>query len=137
MVKGEGWRFFAGTVLGTRRHYAHLRFHLGFSLSRNVLPANFEGAIVRSQPQDVRLGLSDRRHRFDRVLPSASSWDRSSAAGSASSRASLLAISAVWWMPFYPVWSLVYIGIGVLVVYGLGAYGSRESVERSAAAGAV
>jgi Ca2+/Na+ antiporter len=46
--------------------------------------------------------------------------------------ASLLAISAIWWMPFYPVWSLVYIGIGILVVYALVAYGSRESVELSA-----
>ena len=25
----------------------------------------------------------------------------------------VMAISAVWWMPYYPVWSLVYIFIGV------------------------
>jgi len=37
----------------------------------------------------------------------------------------LLAISAMWWMPFYPVWSLVYIMIGVLVVYALTAHGGR------------
>jgi len=34
-------------------------------------------------------------------------------------------ISAFWWMPFYPVWSLAYVGIGVLVVYGLAAHGGR------------
>lgn len=43
------------------------------------------------------------------------------------------AISAIWWMPYYPVWSLTYIGIGVLVVYALAAYGGRsvptESIE--------
>lgn len=39
----------------------------------------------------------------------------------------LAAISAIWWIPYYPVWSLVYIGIGVLVIYVLVAYGSRES----------
>jgi hypothetical protein len=38
------------------------------------------------------------------------------------------AISAIWWMPYYPIWSLTYIGIGVLVVYALAAHGSRESV---------
>ena len=37
------------------------------------------------------------------------------------------AISAIWWMPYYPVWSLVYIGIGVFVVYALAAYGGREA----------
>ena len=38
------------------------------------------------------------------------------------------AISAIWWIPYYPVWSLVYIGIGVLVIYGLVAHGGRERV---------
>jgi hypothetical protein len=33
------------------------------------------------------------------------------------------AISAIWWMPYYPVWSLVYIGIGGLVVYALVVHG--------------
>ena len=39
----------------------------------------------------------------------------------------VMAISAVWWMPYYPVWSLVYIFIGVLLIYGLAAHGSKES----------
>ena len=39
----------------------------------------------------------------------------------------LLAVSAMWWMPFYPVWSLTYVAIGTLVVYGLAAHGGRES----------
>ncbi len=37
----------------------------------------------------------------------------------------LLAISAVWWMPYYPVWSITYILIGVFVVYGLAVHGGR------------
>jgi hypothetical protein len=40
------------------------------------------------------------------------------------------AISAIWWMPYYPIWSLTYIGIGVLVVYALAAYGGREPVTQ-------
>ncbi len=40
----------------------------------------------------------------------------------------VMAISAIWWMPYYPVWSLLYVLVGVLVVYGLAVYGGRESV---------
>jgi hypothetical protein len=39
----------------------------------------------------------------------------------------VLAISAVWWLPIYPVWSLIYIFIGIFVIYGLVAHGSRSS----------
>jgi hypothetical protein len=37
----------------------------------------------------------------------------------------ILTISATQWLPFAPVWSLVYIFIGVLVIYGLAAHGER------------
>ena len=39
----------------------------------------------------------------------------------------VLSISAIWWMPFYPVWSLAYVFVGILVIYGLAVYGGRES----------
>lgn len=35
------------------------------------------------------------------------------------------AISAIWWMPYYPIWALTYVAIGVLVVYALAAHGER------------
>ena len=35
-------------------------------------------------------------------------------------------VSAIWWMPYYPVWSLTYIFMGILVIYGLAAHGQRE-----------
>ena len=38
------------------------------------------------------------------------------------------AISAVWWMPYYPIWSLTYIALGGLVIYALVAHGSREDM---------
>ena len=41
----------------------------------------------------------------------------------------LLSISAIWWMPYYPVWSLVYIIAGFLVVYGLAVYGGRVTAD--------
>lgn len=34
-------------------------------------------------------------------------------------------ISAVWWMPYYPFWSMTYVIIGALVIYGLVAYGGE------------
>ncbi len=37
--------------------------------------------------------------------------------------AAIGAISAVWWMPYYPIWSLTYVGLGVLVIYALFSYG--------------
>ena len=40
----------------------------------------------------------------------------------------VMAISAIWWMPYYPIWSLTYIAIGVFVIYALAAYGDREVV---------
>ena len=37
------------------------------------------------------------------------------------------AISAMWWMPYYPVWSMTYILLGVLVIYALAAHGGRRA----------
>ncbi len=34
-------------------------------------------------------------------------------------------ISAIWWMPYYPIWSLTYIAIGALVIFALAAYGGK------------
>ncbi len=38
----------------------------------------------------------------------------------------VMAISAIWWMPYYPIWSLTYIATGVVVIYALAVYGDRE-----------
>ena len=38
-------------------------------------------------------------------------------------------LSAMAWMPYYPVWSLVYVTLAVLVFYGLAAHGGRESAR--------
>ena len=41
--------------------------------------------------------------------------------------AALAAISAMFVMPYYPVWSLLYIILAVLVVYGLSARYSEKT----------
>ncbi len=44
--------------------------------------------------------------------------------------AAIAGISAISWMPYYPIWSLVYISLAVLVFYALVAYGGRTSTLR-------
>jgi len=41
--------------------------------------------------------------------------------------ASLAAISAIFVMPYYPVWSLIYIAIAIMVICGLSAHHSEEA----------
>jgi len=36
------------------------------------------------------------------------------------------AITAIGWLPYYPIWASVYIALGIMVIYGLSAYGGRE-----------
>ena len=38
---------------------------------------------------------------------------------------SIGALSAMTWMPYYPIWSLTYVGIAVLVFYALARHGGR------------
>jgi hypothetical protein len=42
--------------------------------------------------------------------------------------AAIGALSAMPWLPYYPVWSLIYIFVAILVIYGLAAYGGSETV---------
>ena len=41
--------------------------------------------------------------------------------------ASLAAISAIFVVPYYPVWSLIYIAIAIMVIYGLSAHYSEQT----------
>ena len=34
-------------------------------------------------------------------------------------------ISAIWWIPYSPIWSLTYVGIGALVMFALAVYGGE------------
>ena len=41
--------------------------------------------------------------------------------------AALAAISAIFVMPYYPIWSLLYIAIAVMVIYGLSAHYGEQA----------
>ena len=126
--EGEGWLFFAGTVLGIAgimRIFDAIwafRYH-------GAVPDNLENAIF---------GHSLKTYGWVYLVVAAILLLSSFGvlARSQFSRwigifaGAVMAISAVWWMPYYPVWSLVYIFIGVLVIYGLAAYGGKETAAR-------
>ena len=40
--------------------------------------------------------------------------------------AAIGALSAMTWMPYYPIWALTYVGIAVFVFYALAAHGGRD-----------
>ena len=128
-MKGDGWRFFAGTMLGLAGIMRFFDALWAFG-HHGALPDNFEGGV---------LGHSLKTYGWVYLIVAIVLIGASFGVltGSQFSRwigmigGSLLAISAVWWMPFYPVWALTYIGLGTLVVYGLAVYGDRDSVERS------
>ncbi len=123
--EGEGWLFFAGTVLGIAgimRIFDAIwafRYH-------GAVPDNLQNAIFGHSLKTYGwvyivvaaiLLLSSfgvmARSQFSRWI-GIFAW-------------AVMAVSAVWWIPYYPVWYLVYIFIGVLLIYGLAAYGSKET----------
>ena len=123
--KGEGWVVFAAIVLGVAgimRVFDAIwafRYH-------GALPQNLENAIF---------GTSLKTYGWVYLIVAAiliicafgvlarsqfSRWIGIFAGA-------VLSISAIWWMPYYPVWSLTYIFAGIAVIYGLAVYGGRET----------
>jgi hypothetical protein len=122
--KGEGWLVFAAIVLGIAgimRIFDAIwafRYH-------GIVPENLQGAIFGHSLKTygwVYLAVG-----IVLILCALGVVARSQVSRWIGMIAGVIAaVSAVWWMPYYPVWSITYVGIGVLVVYGLAAYGSRE-----------
>ncbi len=127
MEPGFGWLFFAGTILGMAGIMRLFDALWAFRYD-GVVPDELEGAILGTSLSSygwlwllvgVLLILSSfavlYRSQFARWI---------GIIGGA-----LLSISAIWWMPYYPVWSLMYILAGFLVVYGLAVYGGRVPAD--------
>ncbi len=122
--KGQGWLVFAGVVLGVAGIMRIFDAIWAFSY-HGVVPEDFQGAIFGHSLKTYAwvyliVGIVLILCAFGVVARSQVSRWIGIFAGA------VAAISAVWWMPFYPVWSLIYVLLGVLVIYGLAAYGSRE-----------
>ena len=121
--RGHGWILFAGIVLGVAgimRIFDSIwafRYH-------GVLPQNLEDALFGTSLKTwgwlwLVVGIV-------LILCGVAVMARSQAARWVGVAAgAVCSITAIWWMPYYPIWSLTYIALGVLVVYALVAYGGR------------
>jgi len=122
--RGEGWLLFAAIVLGVAgimRIFDAIwafRYH-------GALPQNLENAIFGTSLKTygwVYLVVA-----IILILCAFGVMARSQVSRWIGIFAgAVMAISAIWWMPYYPIWSMTYIGVGILVIYGLAAYGGRE-----------
>jgi hypothetical protein len=125
--RGAGWLLFAGVVLmiaGVMRFFDAI---WAFSYKGSV-PSNLQNALF---------GHSLKTYGWVYLVVAIILFlsGLGVMAGSQFSRwigifaSAVAAISAIWWMPYYPIWSLTYIFVAVLVIYGLSAYGGRETAE--------
>ncbi len=125
--EGLGWLVFAGTILGIAGIMRIFDALWAFRYD-GVLPDELEGALLGTSLSTygwvwliVGVGL---------LISSFAVLTRSQFARWIGIIAgAVLAISATWWMPYYPVWSLTFVIIGSLVVYALAAHGGRISAD--------
>jgi len=121
--QGEGWLFFAGTVLGLAGLMRVLDAIWAFRY-KGALPEDLKDGVLGSDLKTygwVWLGvgillivcswLLITRNQFAR-------WIGYIAAG-------IGTLSAMTWMPYYPIWALTYVVVFMLVIYGLAQYGGR------------
>jgi hypothetical protein len=124
--RGSGWLFFAGTVLGIAGIMRIVDSIWAFSY-HGALPDNLKDGVLGSDLKNyawawLAVGLL-------LILSSFLVLVRSQFARWAGLIAAAFgAVSAVTWMPYYPIWSLTYIGLAVMVIYALTRYGGREAM---------
>ena len=120
---GSGWLFFAGTVLGLAGLMRVVDAFWAFGYN-GAIPDNLKDGVLGSNLTTygwVWLGvglllivtsvLLQIRSQFARWLGVVA--------------AAILALTAMTWMPYYPIWALTYVGIALLALYGLAKYGGR------------
>ena len=121
-TKGEGWLIFAAIALGVAGIMRIFDAIWAFRVHNVVLPEGTLGDNIRNYAWlwlivGILLILCAfavaQRSQFARWV--------GIVAGA------VAAITSIWWMPYYPIWSLTYVVIGVGVVYALATYGGRDS----------
>jgi hypothetical protein len=122
---GAGWLFFAGTVLGLAGVMRIFDSIWAFRYS-GAVPDGLKDGILGSNLQHyawawlivgVILIISSclvmARSQFARWIGLIA--------------AAIGAVSAAAWLPYYPVWSLTYVGMAALTLYALARYGGRAT----------
>lgn len=121
--RGAGWVLFAGIVLGVAGIMRIFDAIWAFSY-HGVLPENLQGAIFGHSLKTygwVYLVVAAVLIVCAFLVFSGSQVGRWVGIAAAA----LMSVSAIWWMPYYPIWSLTYVAIGALVIYALAAYGGK------------
>jgi hypothetical protein len=124
-MRGTGWLIFAGTILGLAGLMRIVDSFWAFGY-KGALPDGLQNGLLGSNLKHyawawlvvgiillVSSFLILARSQFGR-------WVGYIAAV-------IGGLSAMIWMPYYPVWSITYVGIAVLVFYALARYGGRET----------
>src|SRR4030095_1940502 len=116
--RGEGWLVFSGTVLGVA---GIMRIIDG------IWALRYDGAL-HARLEDCLLGTNLDNYGWPLlILASFGVIARSQLARWIGGiGAAIAGITAMVWMPYYPVWSLVYVAIAVFVLYALARYGARD-----------
>jgi hypothetical protein len=122
-AQGSGWLFFAGTVLGLAGI---------MRIVDSLWAFRYKGALPDAL-KDAVLGTNLKNYAWTwlivgvvLILASFLLLVRSQFARWVGLIAAAIgAVSAMTWMPYYPIWSLTYVGLAFLVIYALAAHGGR------------
>jgi hypothetical protein len=123
---GTGWLFFAGTILGLAGLMRILDSIWAFQY-HGALPDRLQDAVLGSNVKNYAwlfliVGVILLISSF--LVLSGSQFAR----WVGYIAATIGALSALTWMPYYPIWAITYIGIAVAVFYALARYGGRQTV---------
>jgi hypothetical protein len=127
-VPGSGWLFFAGTVMGLAGIMRIVDALWAFRYN-GALPDRLQDAVLGSNLTTYAwlwliVGLVFIASSF--LILTRSQFAR----WVGYFAAAIGALSALTWMPYYPIWSITYIGIAVLTFYALARHGGREPTMR-------
>ncbi len=124
---GDGWRLFAGSILGIAGIMRIFDAIWAFNYS-GAVPDNLENALFGHSLKTygwlyVVVAIVIICSSFGVLLGNQFSRWIGIVAGA------VMAISAIWWMPYYPVWSLTYIALAGFVIYALVVYANPNLTE--------
>ncbi len=124
-MRGSGWLFFAGTILGLAGLMRVLDSFWAFRY-HGALPGDLQNGLLGSSLKNyawVWLGVG-----IILIVASFLILVRSQFARAVGYIAAVIGgLTAMTWMPYYPIWSITYVAIAVLVFYALARYGGRET----------
>jgi hypothetical protein len=118
---GFGWLFFAGTVLGLAGLMRIIDAAWAFGYHGD-LPDNLKDGVLGSNLKTYAwtwliVGIILLASSF--LVLARSQFARWVGLVAAA----IGALSAMTWMPYYPIWSLTYVGVAIIVFYALARYG--------------